>query len=74
MKVDNSPARFAFFTGDVNQDGTVDASDLSEIDNDSYYFASGYVDSDLNGDDFADASDFAIADNNAAKFISKVTP
>ena len=74
VKVDNSPARFAFFTGDVNQDGTVDASDLSEIDNDSYYFASGYVDSDLNGDDFTDASDFAIADNNATKFISKVTP
>ena len=74
VKVDNSPARFAFFTGDVNQDGTVDASDLSEIDNDSYYFASGYVDSDLNGDDFADASDFAIADNNATKFISTIHP
>jgi hypothetical protein len=74
VKVDNSPARFAFFSGDVNQDGTVDASDLSEIDNDAYYFASGYVDSDLNGDDFTDASDFAIADNNAAKFISTVHP
>jgi photosystem II stability/assembly factor-like uncharacterized protein len=73
-QVNSAPVRFAIFGGDVDQDGTVDASDLSEIDNDAYYFASGYVDSDLNGDDFVDASDFAIADNNATKFISKVTP
>ncbi len=74
VKVDNSPSRYGFFSGDVNQDGTVDASDLSAIDNDATYFASGYVSTDLTGDDFVDATDFAVADNNAAKFVGSVHP
>ncbi len=74
VKVDNSPNRYGFFSGDVNQDGTVDASDLSAIDNDANYFASGYVNTDLTGDDFVDATDYAVADNNATKFVSTVHP
>jgi hypothetical protein len=32
-QVDNSPVRFAMFSGDVNQDGTIDATDVALIDN-----------------------------------------
>lgn len=74
IQVDASPLRFAFFGGDVNQDGTVDATDLSMIDNDAANFALGYLNTDLTGDEVIDASDAAIADNNAANFVSAVTP
>lgn len=37
------------YSGDVNQDGTVDASDVSIIDNDAANFAGGYIVTDLTG-------------------------
>jgi hypothetical protein len=74
IQVDASPVRFAIFGGDINQDGTVDATDVSTIDNDASNFVSGYVVTDLTGDEFVDGTDFAIADNNAANFVSVVRP
>ena len=74
IQVDASPVLFAIYGGDVNQDGTVDATDVSTIDNDASNFISGYVMTDLTGDDFVDGTDFAIADNNAANFVSVVRP
>jgi hypothetical protein len=74
VKVRNSPVRYAFYSGDVNQDGTVDGSDLSMIDNAVANFLSGFVKEDLTGDDFVDATDFAFADNNAAKFVTSRFP
>ena len=58
----------------MDQDGTVDATDLSAIDNNASNFISGYVVTDLTGDDFVDGTDFAIADNNAASFVSVIRP
>ncbi|MBK9227445.1 MAG: FG-GAP repeat protein [Ignavibacteria bacterium] len=74
VQVDATPVRFAIYSGDVNQDGTVDATDVSAIDNDASNFVGGYVATDLTGDDFVDGTDFAIADNNAANFVSTVRP
>jgi hypothetical protein len=71
---DASTARFGMYGGDVNQDGTVDATDLSAVDNDASNYVSGYVVTDLTGDSFVDGTDFAIADNNAANFVSVVRP
>ncbi|MEO8209255.1 MAG: FG-GAP-like repeat-containing protein, partial [bacterium] len=73
-QVDHSPIRFAIYSGDVNQDGTVDLSDLTLIDNDAGAFTSGYVNTDLTGDDFVDVADLALGDNNAANFVSVVKP
>lgn len=72
--VNVTPSRFAFFSGDVNQDGTVDATDVSEIDNDAANFVTGKVPTDLTGDEFVDGTDFVIADNNAANFVSVIRP
>ena len=66
--------RFAFFGGDVNRDETVDATDISIIDNDALFFLSGYIDSDITGDGFVDGTDFSIADNNATNFVSVIRP
>ncbi len=75
IQVDASPYNvFAFYSGDVNQDGTIDATDISMIDNDASNFVSGYVVTDLTGDNFVDGTDFVIADNNAANFVSVVRP
>ena len=75
IQVDNSPYNvFAFYSGDVNQDGTIDASDVSEVDNDSYISLSGYVNTDVTGDNFVDAEDVSIVDNNAFNAVSVVRP
>lgn len=73
-QVDDSPVRFALYSGDVNQDRTVDATDLSLIDNDAIGFLGGYLATDLTGDNFVDGTDFAIADNNAGNFVSAIRP
>lgn len=74
IEVSINPIAYGIFSGDVNQDGTVDATDVSTVDNDAFNFVGGYVVTDLTGDDFVDATDFAIADNNASNFVSVVTP
>ncbi|MBK7253013.1 MAG: FG-GAP repeat protein [Ignavibacteria bacterium] len=73
-QVDTSPVRFAIYSGDINQDGTIDASDVSETDNDAFSSVSGYVSTDVTGDDFVDAGDVSIVDNNAFNAVSVVTP
>ncbi|MEO8209392.1 MAG: hypothetical protein ABI840_02440 [bacterium] len=64
----------SIYSGDVNQDGSVDLSDASLVDNDSYNFVFGYVYTDVDGDGFVDASDAAIVDNNAYNFVTVVRP
>ena len=66
--------KFAFYGGDVNQDGTVDASDMAEVDNDNAIFAFGYNKTDINGDGATDASDISIVDNNQALFLFYARP
>ncbi|MFZ1323355.1 MAG: LamG-like jellyroll fold domain-containing protein [Ignavibacteria bacterium] len=73
-QVDASPVRFAFFSGDVNQDGTIDLADGSLIDNDAFNFESGYMPTDVNGDGFVDVADGVFADNNGFNFVGKITP
>ena len=72
--VSATPIRFAFFNGDVNQDGTIDGTDSQMIDNDATNFLSGYLTTDLNWDGFIDGSDAVIAGNNSFNFVSAVTP
>lgn len=74
IQVDPSPLRFGIYSGDPNQDGTVDVSDLVSIYNDASVFLSGYVPTDINGDDFTDVSDLIIAYNNSINFVSVIRP
>lgn len=73
-QVDAAPIRFAIYAADVNQDGTIDLTDGSQIDNDAINFATGYLITDINGDEVVDVSDAVFADNNAFNFITKITP
>lgn len=74
VQVDNSPVKFAVYGGDVNQDGSVELSDIVQIFNDANNFLSGYVVTDVTGDDFVDLSDLALAFNNSNNFIGVIKP
>ncbi|HAY33394.1 MAG TPA: S8 family serine peptidase, partial [Ignavibacteria bacterium] len=67
-------SRYAFFSGDADQDNIIDLSDLTIIDNDASNFLSGYLNSDVNGDTLADLADLAITDNNAFNVITIIRP
>lgn len=74
QQVDNSPVRYAIFSGDVNQDRYVDLGDIISVFNDAGSFQSGYVPTDVNGDYFVDLSDLTITFNNAASFVMVSKP
>ena len=54
--------RYCIFSGDINQDGTIDGDDGTAIENDALVSLSGYLKTDLNGDNFIDGSDLSTVD------------
>jgi|GEM_PF-1637466 len=73
-QIDSSPLRYGIYSGDVNQDGIIDAADISIIENDAANSLTGYVSSDLTGDDAVDASDISLVENNAVLGIQVIIP
>jgi len=65
---------YGLFSGDDNQDGVVDLSDLVLTYNDVLAFSSGYFTTDNNNDEISDLSDLIIAYNNGSLFASIVRP
>ena len=74
IKVDSLPTEYAIYSGDPNQDGTVDVTDLVRIHNDALNFVSGYVVTDINGDNVTDVSDLIITYNNSINFVGVIRP
>ncbi len=72
--LDTSPVKYGIYSGDVNRDGCVDLSDITDVFTDAQNFATGYILTDLTGDDFTDLADLAICFNNAADFVCSITP
>jgi len=70
----NIGGKWSLYVGDVNQDGIVDASDVSLVDNDALSGVSGYAITDLNCDGIVDVSDLSIIDNNSTNSVSVITP
>lgn len=73
-ELDRSPVEYGLFGGDVNQDGTIDATDGQLVDNDAFAIVSGYVATDVNGDEIVDGSDQLIVENNSMNFVSVMRP
>ena len=66
---------YSIFTGDVNQDEFIDASDFPQFDTDNLSGACcNYLITDFNGDGFVDASDFPVFDNNNLNGIFSIHP
>ncbi len=74
MQVDASPVRFGLYSGDVNQDGSVNLTDIISIANNSSNFVNGYVNTDLNFDNTTNLTDILIASNNSSSFVHRIIP
>jgi uncharacterized protein (TIGR02145 family) len=65
---------YAIYSGDMNQDGTINEADLPIFTIANTTAAHGYVVSDLNGDGSVDLLDYPIYKNNAAASVNAVRP
>ncbi|MCX6306983.1 MAG: right-handed parallel beta-helix repeat-containing protein [Bacteroidetes bacterium] len=65
---------YGIYSGDINQDGQINNSDMFLNGTGSNGFASGYVSADVNGDGTVDSADMTIVDNNRAAGITASTP
>ncbi|HMS34069.1 MAG TPA: right-handed parallel beta-helix repeat-containing protein [Ignavibacteria bacterium] len=67
--------RYCMYSGDINQDGFVDNTDLIAITNDVNDFVSGIrLATDLTGDDFVDTRDLIRCYNNSSVFAKVESP
>jgi len=74
IQVDNAPLRFGIYSGDENQDGNVDITDVIDIFNDMNALLEGYVKTDITGDYIVDSADLLLAFNNSNNIVAVVTP
>lgn len=65
---------WAFFSGDINQDGVVDGLDYNDWESDNNNFGAGYLATDLNGDGIVDGLDFLLWEMNNNSFIGAIQP
>ncbi len=74
-QVEVQTGKWAFFTGDLNQDDFIDGNDFPAFDTDSFNGVSGvYAATDMNGDGFVDGNDFPVFDVNSFNGVSSVHP
>lgn len=66
--------KYCIYSGDENQDGIIDVSDLINIYNNALNFTSGYVAADIDGNNFVDVSDLIITYNNSNNIVEVITP
>ena len=65
---------FSIYSGDTNQDGTIDINDMMNTENDAANLFFGYGFTDCNGDGAADIFDMQIIENNSGLMIYYASP
>lgn len=65
---------YVIYCGDINQDGSINQTDMNLLQASTSLFEEGYQTADLNGDGCCDAMDMILLDNNAAQNRSKIIP
>lgn len=71
---DDGNGVYLIFSGDVNQDGSVDFNDYPDLDVGSSNGDLGYLPTDLNGDSSVDFNDYPLIDYNSSMGIIEMTP
>lgn len=66
--------KYCLYTGDVNQDGYVDISDVIQIDNTANSSPTVFTTEDLNGDGIVDYDDLLAIDENYISFVQMYSP
>jgi hypothetical protein len=65
---------YLIYTGDINQDGSVDFNDYPDLDLGSSNGDLGYLPCDLNGDASIDFNDYPLIDLNSSSGVITITP
>jgi hypothetical protein len=65
---------FGFYSGDINQDNSIDIADFPALFSDNDNFVYGYFNTDLNGDGSVDIADFPVIFLNTDNFIYSINP
>jgi len=65
---------FGMWSGDINQDGTIDSNDYSEIENAVQQFIFDYSIFDITGDNQVESNDYSLIENNTQLFIFVAQP
>jgi hypothetical protein len=63
-----SGGKYALYSGDINQDGTIDIFDLQIAENDASNFTFGYNSSDVNGEGNTDIFDLQLIEVNSGLY------
>src|ERR1035437_8570889 len=66
--------KYCIYSGDINQDGFINLTDLGAVNNDSYNLVTGYLVTDLTGDLYTNLSDLSIVNNNSYGLVSTKVP
>jgi hypothetical protein len=66
--------KYCIYSGDINRDGTIDATDAGTVANDAANYVTGNVATDLTGDNYVDGTDFVIANNNSENYVLVLRP
>lgn len=68
-------SKYCIYSGDINNDGLIDLTDLVATYNDAVTFVSGsYVITDINADNIVDLADVLAVNNNSSIFIAVSRP
>lgn len=73
VQVDNSPL-YGIYSGDINQDGSINNNDVIVAHNDATNFVTGYINSDVTGDKIVDMPDIITTFSNSLNFVSIKNP
>ncbi|MBK8554001.1 MAG: hypothetical protein IPL53_24320 [Ignavibacteria bacterium] len=65
---------YCFYSGDVNQNSSIDLTDVTLVYNNSNIFAAGYLATDVTGDNITDLSDVVLTHNNSNAFVVRRRP
>lgn len=66
--------KYCMYSGDVNQNGSVDLTDVVLVNDAMNNFVTGYVPEDITGDNEVDLTDVLLASANSTNFVMVVKP
>ena len=72
--IDDGTGIFLLYSGDINQDGSVDFADYPDLDLGSSNGDIGYLATDLNGDSSVDFADYPLIDPSSSLGIILFRP
>jgi len=73
-QVDLGGGVYGLYNGDVNQDGIIESTDYSIMENDVLQILFGYYVTDLTGDGVVESSDYSLIENNVLQIIFVARP